>query len=235
MRVLILLLLLLAVPVLGAEPTSCLVCSVEQGQIHFEDCPLSQEAGGQTVYFCKEDCQARFNSNPEDWLARYAALKTPAATGGKMPAFEFPLEPAGVLASEHLKGKVLLINCWATWCGPCMEEMPALVKLQQKYKERGLVVIGLSFDEQPAQYRQGLDKLGLNFVSVLAKQPEVASFLEKIGPVKAIPVSFIVDAQGTIVHRLEGSRTLEEFEAMLEPLLPAAAEEHASGGSLTPS
>ncbi|MGE0490058.1 MAG: TlpA family protein disulfide reductase [Vulcanimicrobiota bacterium] len=141
------------------------------------------------------------------------------ATGGPVPKFSFPHE-SGAISAEGLKGKVILINCWATWCGPCMGEMPDLVKLQEKYKDQGLQLVGISYDQSEEQMKKGAERLQLNFPVVMHDLPEVQSFLEKLPPVEGIPTTWVIDPDGTIVAHHIGAQPLEAFEALVKPHLP---------------
>jgi len=130
----------------------------------------------------------------------------------------------------------VLVDFWATWCGPCVAELPELVKLQDEYRDRGVVVLGISFDNTAQEHREGVRKLGLNYPSVFGETPEVKAFLEKLGPVEAIPVTLVVGPDGTIVKRLEGKTSYEQFVEAVEPVLPEReAREESSGGSVAPS
>jgi cytochrome c biogenesis protein CcmG/thiol:disulfide interchange protein DsbE len=100
------------------------------------------------------------------------------------------------------KGKVVLINFWATWCGPCRMEMPDLVKMQEKYGPRGFTIVGLADDQS----------LGLDKVAAFAKENYLTypilllpdSVREQFGGVPALPTSFLLDRSGKIVWTMEG-------------------------------
>lgn len=210
-----------------AEPQACIVCSVTEGRIHREECELSTDFRGHTFYFCKEECHREFEQAPQDWSERFAALEASqaklsqsgAATGTPLPAFKFSLQPIGSVSSDDLRGKVVLLNLWATWCAPCKAEMPALVALQEEKKEQGLVVLALSFDKTRKAHEDGIRELNLNFHSFLAGDPEVSKFLSELGPVAAIPVTIVVDREGQIVEYLDSGADLEKFRALVEPYL----------------
>lgn len=228
----------------GAEQQPCVVCSADQSRIHLEDCSLSSEWQGRTYYFCRQGCQETFLTDPEKWAAAFVALGSNApssgAEGEKFPDFDFPLEPAGRLSSKDLSGKVLVINYWAGWCGPCLQEMPELVKLQDELGDRGLLVVGLSFDRSKKTHRENIQKLGLNFPSIYADQPAVKAFLEQLDPVRSIPVTFVVDGEGKIVKRIGAATTYDELRAIVEPLLTPTEGAHrappkSSAGSVVPS
>lgn len=96
------------------------------------------------------------------------------------------------------KGKVVLLNMWATWCGPCRAEMPELVKLQDQYREKGFEVIGLNTDDEPAPAISEFSaKMHLNYELVWADD-KLQSELLKISKFGGIPQSFLVDRDGNL-------------------------------------
>lgn len=227
----------------AAELEACVVCSTEQGRIHKEECSFSQEYDGSTYYFCQSRCRETFQEDPKSWSGKYQALlasqadKQDIAEGDALPRFRLPLEPVGSISTEDLLGKVVLINGWAGWCGPCMEEMPELVRLQKELQDQGLVILGLSFDKSREEHRKQIARLGLNFTSIYADQPEVQEFLKSMGTFDAIPFTLIVDQEGKLVKRLNQAATYEQFKEIVEPLLQGEDEEkeEANTGSVVPS
>jgi thiol-disulfide isomerase/thioredoxin len=118
-------------------------------------------------------------------------------------------------------GKVLLVNFWATWCGPCREEIPALVALKKHYGDR-LVIVGLSIDERPAaDVKQFADGMGVNYPIAIVKEDVQAAF----GGVPAVPSTFVVNPAGKIVTRHMGlvSPALIEHEVRTLSGLPTTA------------
>lgn len=206
-----------------ANEEACVICSVEQSQIHTEDCSFSSDWNNQTYFFCREDCQKRFLTAPQEWASKFAALddsgKSGLSEGESLPKFRFPIDPIGSVSSSDVEGRVLLLNLWANWCAPCLKEMPDLVGLQKEIGNEELVVIALSFDKSRQEHRDGVEKLDLNFPSIYANQPEVQTFLKKLGPIKSIPVTFIVDKEGRLVKRINGAADLEKFRELVKPLL----------------
>jgi thiol-disulfide isomerase/thioredoxin len=104
------------------------------------------------------------------------------------------------LSLTSLRGKVVIINFWATWCGPCRAEIPDLVALQEKYRDR-LQVIGISEDESPPEaVRRFVAQFHINY-PVVMMTPEIAKLFPGIG---ALPTSFIVDRESRIVQKHVG-------------------------------
>ncbi|MBL8208328.1 MAG: redoxin domain-containing protein [Blastocatellia bacterium] len=125
----------------------------------------------------------------------------------------------------HHRGKVVLVNFWATWCAPCIKEIPEIIRLQEKYKERGLRVIAVSMDEPEeleANVRPFVAKRFPSFVSYLCKESDHDKFASVIDPTWAeiLPTNFLIDRDGKLKVTLTGGKSYEEFEAAITPLLP---------------
>jgi len=117
--------------------------------------------------------------------------------------------------SDALRGTVLLINFWATWCGPCVEEYPTLMRLHTTYAERDFSVIGISTDKSRAAVRAFAEKQGHVYPMLRTTSSVTRDFGAGIG----LPVSFLVDRQGKIVKRYYGPRTFAQFAGDIEALL----------------
>jgi thiol-disulfide isomerase/thioredoxin len=117
------------------------------------------------------------------------------------------------LAAE--RGKVVLLNFWATWCGPCRAEIPDLIELQRKYKDQ-LEIIGLTVDEDdPDVVKQTVAETGINY-PVGMSPPEVR---KSYGGIAALPTSFVLDTEGRVVQKHEGLRDPVLYEAEIRALL----------------
>jgi peroxiredoxin len=103
--------------------------------------------------------------------------------------------------SEH-RGKAVLVNFWATWCPPCREEMPAMERLYQQYRDRGLVLVAVSLDTNPDVVMPFVREQKLTFPIALDPKAEVAN---RYG-VRALPSSFVVDRKGTMAALALGPR-----------------------------
>ena len=120
----------------------------------------------------------------------------------KMPSFSKKnVTDGSIVSSDAYKGKVLVVNFWATWCPPCRKEIPYLIKLQEKYREKGFSVIGISMDEGGRKLvNKFITKLKVNYPVIIGN----AKIARGFGGVIGIPVSFVVDREGNLVKRLDG-------------------------------
>ena len=135
---------------------------------------------------------------------------TPAATAQSAPAPAWP-------ALKALAGKVVLVDFWASWCGPCLQSFPWMNELQQRHGDQGLVVLAVNLDQERALADDFLKKLPPKFRVEYDQAGELA---KKFG-VEAMPTSFLVDRQGRVRIRHAGFRNAQraEREQQIEQLL----------------
>jgi peroxiredoxin len=129
------------------------------------------------------------------------------------PAPDFVIEnlSGGDTGLADYKGKVLLLNFWATWCMPCRAEMPGMEALWQKYREQGFVVVGISNDEGSKKRVETFTRLlDLSFPILLDPEGEVNDLYE----VSNMPTSFLIDRNGKIISRIVGSDDWMSQEAI---------------------
>jgi thiol-disulfide isomerase/thioredoxin len=119
-----------------------------------------------------------------------------------MPAFTLPEVTEGkIVDTSQYSGKVLLVVFFATWCPPCMEEVPELIDLQKEFGREGFSVLGLSVDEEgPQVVSKMVQRRGINYPVVMANGKIIRDF----GGVYSIPVSFLVNKKGVIVKKYPG-------------------------------
>jgi cytochrome c biogenesis protein CcmG/thiol:disulfide interchange protein DsbE len=133
------------------------------------------------------------------------------------PAPAFTLNDLGdkPLSIEAFRGKVILLNFWATWCGPCRAEIPDLIELQKKYGGR-LQIIGLVVDEDEKDpVKKFADEFQINYPVALTPTPLRISY----GGIAALPTSFLIDTEGRIVQKHEGLRNPLLYETEIRSLL----------------
>jgi thiol-disulfide isomerase/thioredoxin len=136
--------------------------------------------------------------------------------GNRAPALTIKDLQGRTLRLSDYKGKVVVLNFWATWCPPCRAEMPDLVKMQREYRSKGLQVIGVTYPPQETEeVRQFVKQLGVNYPIALGTKEIKTLFDES----ETLPVTIVIDRQGTIRERIEGILLPEEFEQKIKPLL----------------
>jgi thiol-disulfide isomerase/thioredoxin len=114
------------------------------------------------------------------------------------------------------KGKVILLNFWATWCGPCKAEIPSLVELQEQYGD-DLVVLGFSVDDPVEKMRPYAEEYKINYPLLVGNGREDVQ--EAFGPLYGIPVSVIIDREGRIAKKHSGIASKAQFEREIKSLL----------------
>jgi thiol-disulfide isomerase/thioredoxin len=138
-----------------------------------------------------------------------------ATVGAKLPSL------AGLLPGASLPktaGKVVLVDFWASWCAPCKASFPAMARLQDKYGPRGLVIIGVSVDEEAAKYQAFAVKNKANFALAHDAKHSAAEFFNP----PTMPTSYLVDRAGVIryIHQgFRGAKTEAEYEKEIQELL----------------
>lgn len=116
------------------------------------------------------------------------------------------------VSSDQFKGKVVVVDFWATWCGPCRMEIPGYVKLQKKYANDGLVIVGMSVDQQgPGVVKSFIEKNKVDYQIVMADDDVTTAFGGDEG-IEAIPTTFLIDRDGKIRDRKVGAEDTAEYE-----------------------
>ena len=132
------------------------------------------------------------------------------------PAWSLKDLTGKTIQSSDLKGKVVILDFWATWCGPCQEEIPGFIALKKQYGDQGLAVVGASVDEGGAAVVQKFaGQLGMNYPVGLADE----KFQSAFGGVDVLPMTLIIDRQGRIVKKHIGFTDKAELEAEIKALL----------------
>jgi thiol-disulfide isomerase/thioredoxin len=120
---------------------------------------------------------------------------------------------------SDFKGKVVILDFWATWCPPCRAEIPGFVSIQKKYADKGFTMIGVSLDQQgPSVVKSFMHSFGMNYPVVMGNPKIVVDY----GGITAIPTTFVIDRQGNVVTAYEGLTDQATFESVIGPLLENA-------------
>ena len=114
------------------------------------------------------------------------------------------------------RGKVVVLDFWATWCAPCLTEMPRFVERQQEYGGRGLQVIGISMDDEAPPVRAAFQKYRLNFPVVMGDE----KLGEMYGGILSLPIIFLIDKNGKIRFKHQGVTDLNIIDSEIQTLLP---------------
>jgi len=144
-----------------------------------------------------------------------SAVKDPA-TRHKAPEFALKDANGNVVHLSDYKGKVVLLDFWATWCGPCNVEIPWFAQFERKYKDRGFEVVGVSMDES-----------GWKAIVPFAQQKKINYRIvlgddmtrDQYGGIEALPTAFIIDREGRIAAVHIGLSEKREFQDAIEKLL----------------
>lgn len=135
-----------------------------------------------------------------------------------IPPWQVTLTDGRVLTSEDLKGKVVLVNFWATWCPYCRKEKPVIDDFWQDYRDRGFEVVSISVDDPPDKIADWMGDKDYAFPAA----PTNASVTAAFGHVATVPTSFILDADGRIRHKIAGQVHYPRLETRVVPLLESA-------------
>jgi len=146
-----------------------------------------------------------------------ALLAAPPAVGQPAPQLIVPQLDGHEFDLAKLRGKVVLVNVWATWCSPCRSEMPTLDKFYRRYHSRGLDLLGLSIDEPPDAANVQKVMQQFSYPGALASKASANGFGDPI----AVPITYVIDGQGVIRAQLqaEGPSGVSE-QALEQAVLP---------------
>lgn len=127
------------------------------------------------------------------------------------PAKEFSVQDSDRKVSlDQFRGQIVVLNFWATWCPPCLEELPSLMTMQDRMRGRGVVVVGVSIDVDQDAYHRFLKQQGINFLTVRDPQQKVAGLYGTTG----WPETYIIDRQGVLRRKFVGAVDWNEPEVV---------------------
>ncbi|MEX2525756.1 MAG: TlpA disulfide reductase family protein [Gammaproteobacteria bacterium] len=185
-------------------------------------CLLAISAGAGFYLYQQDSGNPRPNADAADGErppeATQEAATPDSVIGARRPDFSLPdLEGRERHISEW-DGNVLVINFWATWCPPCLKEIPEFVELQSEYGDQGLQFVGIALQD-PSDVVDFARKHGMNYPNLVGELP-VIRIAEAYGNnTGALPYTTVVDRQGTVVFVRQGPMRGPEVEAVIEPLL----------------
>lgn len=159
-------------------------------------------------------------AKPRRAISKIAAAGSPAMSATTAPAFSLKNLAGKEVALRAYQGRVVVLNFWATWCGPCQMETPWLVELRQKYQARGVEIIGISVDALDPDYdaqdiRAFIKEHKIKYPIALATQEVVEAY----GPISGIPATIVIDRAGQIQARHRGLISFDKLECEIKGLL----------------
>ena len=131
------------------------------------------------------------------------------------PEFSLPELNGQTLNLSAYRGKVVLLDFWATWCGPCLDEIPHFIELQNQYGDQGLQIIGVSMDDGPAPVRDFYQRFHMNYPVAIGN----AKTGELYGGVLGLPIAFLIGRDGRIEAEHVGATDISVFEREIQALL----------------
>ena len=173
-------------------------------------------AGGGVLY---QRWQAGQTATPASATA--SAAQAPAErpkANERRPDFTLPDVEGKPRSIGEWDGKVIVLNFWATWCPPCVREIPALQQLYETYQDKGLVVVGVALDTTQSVI-DFIDPQGVEYPVLIADQEGPALTSQYGNRLNVLPYTVVIDRQGNIVYRHRSEITFEEAEKVIRPLL----------------
>lgn len=168
-------------------------------------------------------------ARPASWLLAaclmlLAAAAPAAPGGGPAPAFSLPARGGGEISLDEWKGQVVLVNFWASWCRPCLKEIPALQALEAEHRDEGFRLLLVALDE-PDDYAGVLQPFTDKWFPGLKSHRRATADMDELVSVldpawnELLPTSYVLDRGGAVRARLQGGKSAAEFAAAIAPWL----------------
>ena len=195
---------------------SCLILSIGCGQKHENKSAAAEQSKPVSEKVAKKNTPQKPASSPN---------RPPGST--LAPDFTLATTTGELVSMSDLRGKVILLNFWGTWCGPCRMELPDFVKLHNKYNKDGLEIVGITIrrgesieDVAKFQEQWGLNYLLLNDINGNEVSEVTMAYSQAIGQmINGIPTTLIIDREGFIVNGFVGPRREQVFFNAIKPYL----------------
>ncbi|MDE3181529.1 MAG: TlpA family protein disulfide reductase [Acidobacteriota bacterium] len=160
------------------------------------------------------------------WIAPVAANQARPVADANVkypmaPSFSVTGLDGQKISLDDYRGKVVILDFWATWCGPCRMEIPGFVQLQQKYGPQGFQMIGISMDDGPAPVRQFYSDFHMNYPVAMGSQ----KLSELYGGIIGLPTTFVIGRDGRIYDKIPGAVDRGLFDTEIQTLLAAPSSQ----------
>jgi len=132
--------------------------------------------------------------------------------------FSLPDETGKQHKISDWQGKILIINFWATWCPPCLKEIPEFIELQKEFDKKGVQFIGIAVEDVQS-VKEYLETININYPILIGGEKAIVLSHQLGNIVNAVPFTLIVNQQGQIIHRQPGELSKEKIRETIEPLL----------------
>ncbi len=133
----------------------------------------------------------------------------------KSPELKVNTFNAGEVSLSQQKGKVVIVDFWATWCPPCRLEIPGFIDIKKRYPDSLVEIIGIALERNPKRVQDFMEKMGINYPIAMGSREIVSKF----GNIQAIPTTFVIDTEGKICQRYVGYTPKDKFIQDIERIL----------------
>ena len=202
-------LVIIALPLAAGDRAVCAVCGPREGS-GFEPVKATATYKGKQYFFCSTKCKVDFLKNPEAFLV--------TDVGKPAPAFRLKTFDGQTVSLADYRGKVVLLDFWATFCPPCIQALPELQSLHAKNASRGFAVVGVTVDDRAALVRKATTRAGVAY-PILSSTAAVWNAYK----VNALPSLILVGRDGNIIKRYGGEADRTAMLAEIERALRAPA------------
>lgn len=142
------------------------------------------------------------------------------ATKGKAIDFTWNDGKKDISFAQYTKGKVVFLNFWGTWCGPCRREIPDIIQINKELKDKDFVVVGIALEQNPAAAVNGVksyvEKAGINYINIVDTKRDLDL---AYGQIKGVPTTYFIDKNGNIKDMVVGSKSKAEFMKIINKVM----------------